>query len=223
MTGYSKWPKAKKINWDEIDGSRRSSAPLPKWLYFGEISKAEKGLTGPNAKEPGAPKVSFVVDLKGSHGDLVDVGNRKAFAHLTFSEKAAWKMKQLCEALGCEPPETTGEDDLDEFASTILGETIWFTLRIRKNQNGEPDNEIDSFISEAESDEVAESMEPPGGTSSAKSKRNGTTNGRRDAAKAKEMDTDEDADDESDDDEDEAPPVEARRRGRPPKDRSARR
>ena len=232
MSGYSKWPKAEKIKWDDVSAERISFAPLPRWLYCGKFTKTEAKVSN-----NGNPMVSCQIDLESSYEDLVNVGRKKAFTHLVFTQKAAFKIKQLCEALSCDPPESSDEDDLKEFASAILDETVWFILRVRKNQNGEPDNEIEYFASEDQLEELAASLEPPGEESeeapAAKSKSNGAkANGRRAAAApVKEMDTEDDEDEEDEDDEDsdedevavEAAPVEPRRRGRPPKNREARR
>lgn len=230
MPGYKgQWPKAQKMNWDSVEkgGLGGGGAPLPRWIYSGEITVAERRLT-----KDGDPKVYVEVNLSGSHEDLVDVGRRKQFLHLTF-KGGAFRTKQLCEALGAEPPASTSEEDLDEFAAAILGETIYFVLRQRKDQNGEPSNEIDYILAESEIDEIAEKLEPPGeaGGSRSKSKSNGA---RANGAKARrsrdeeveEVDTEDESDDEvEEDEEDEEEVVEAapRRRGRPPKDRSARR
>lgn len=229
MSGYKAWPAAQKINWDNVDASR-NPPPLPKWLYFGEITKAEATLS----KSSGAPMVSCTIELGGSYDDAVDVGKRKMFAHLVFSERGAFRPKQLCEALGAEPPSSTSEEDLNEFAGQILGETVWMGLKIRKDDASQ--NDIDFFCSEEEAAEIAEKLEAPVETtgkkapksaSKSRSANGASANGARGRAAPAEMDTEDEEEDDADEDEDDDEEVEAkpaaRRPGRPPKDRSARR
>jgi hypothetical protein len=210
---------------------------LPRWLYAGEITEAKATLS----KTSKQPMVSCTIQLTGAYDDAIDVGRRRIWAHLVFSERGAFRPKQLCEALEIEPPETTSEEDLTEFAEVLLGQTVWMGFKLRKDDPSQ--NEIDYFLPESELEETAARMEPPGevkakanGKSAGRKSReaNSSTNGRTERAAArgavKEMDVeDEDEDDASEDDEETeevaeaAPAVEPRRRGRPPKDRSARR
>lgn len=245
---YTSWPKPEKLNWDNVDASR-TPPPLPRWLYCGEIVKAERGLTGENSKNPGQPKVTVQLSIAESYEDAVDVGSgrRRLTETLTFVESAMFRPKQLCEAMGLEPPASTSEDDLDEWIEQLVGENVWFIMsRREETYQGEKSirNRVEAFVTEAELEEIAGSMQPPDGEVVAKPSKakgrgrsaNGAsrasgreaparTGGRRGREAVEEMDTDDEADDEADETEEAEAPAEAapRRRGRPPKGASARR
>ena len=111
--------------------------PIPPGEYVARITGAEEGETGPNAKDPGAPKITW--ELTVSEGEHI---GRKLFRVTTFSQKAKWVLMELLIATGKFDETALQGSGWDADTSALIGSEVKVQVSIDSSFDGNPRNQV---------------------------------------------------------------------------------
>lgn len=232
--GYTGWKEDREIDWDKIN--KDAPAPLEPGIYKLEIAQAEA-----QASSKGDPMVRILLEaVETVEGD--EVNRRKVWDNLTFSDTAAFKAKQLFEALEIDPPGRTGFKVMKEWCKDLLGLEIYAVL-VTTTYEGKKNSKVQRYIMEEDLEEELAKLEEGDGDDedekpargrkkkakkkATKKKAPARARGRRKAVEEEEeedeeseeetedLTDDEGADEAEEDEEEEEKPPARRPRGRP--------
>ena len=143
MAESKAWAENEAINWDDIDAE--APKPLDPGTYCARVVEAEAS----NGQNGNKLKLVFRVThaAGGTEGDL----DRKLYDNLTLSKKAAFKIKQFCEATGCTPPSNASLEALEQFAQQLLEDNPLVTVSTGlRTYNGKTNPQILQYLKEGE-------------------------------------------------------------------------
>jgi hypothetical protein len=137
-------------NWDEV--STEAPKPLDPALYHGEIVSAEAAQTG-----TGKPAVKLEVSAKGLfQGDDLP-SERKLFDTVVITREAAFKVKQLAQATGVEPPKSNAFEAVSELADSLVGQPVVFKTKIesyKKDGENRTTHRIERYLTTDQAERV---------------------------------------------------------------------
>lgn len=138
MAGYGNkhdGMKVVEITWDTVD--KGGPKPPDTGFYVVEVGKAEAKPT----KETRLPMVALQLKATQRIAPSGDAEEAKGtiYDNLVFSQEAAWKAKQFCEAAGIRPPNMkkiagkNGEELFTDWANDCINATMFVEVRTAKD------------------------------------------------------------------------------------------
>lgn len=108
-----------RIDFTGVEG-QKTLEPLPNGKYLVEVTDFKEGEASSNAKNPGAPTISWEftvvetlagdVETTNRSGETIKVEGRKVWENMTIVEASFWRLKALLQAAGFA---ADGEIDFD--------------------------------------------------------------------------------------------------------------
>lgn len=143
---YKGWTDRENLDWNKID----ATAPprLDRDIYYGKIVSAEAKRT-----KTDKPSVAIRIEATTRYENEKLDKLRPLFDNLVFTQDGAFKAKQICEALGIDPPEDSGYKLVKAFADEILGKKLWMLVGSRMYE-GKKNNNIERYLQDDDVDEV---------------------------------------------------------------------
>lgn len=147
---YKGWSKREAIPWDDIPDDQPEA--LEAGIYGCTVVETEAKPTKDN--EPSVQVILSVEEKYGADEEL----KRRVYDNFTFTRKAAFKPKQFAKATGINLPETSGFDDVSDFAKDIEGAEVWVELQ-QSEYRGRVNNKVRTYIHDDDVEEKAAAFE----------------------------------------------------------------
>jgi hypothetical protein len=160
MAGNKGWTTETAL--DLSDVSDQPPGPVDVGVYCCTITKAEA-----EATSKGDPAIKMDLHIERAYsGDPAAVDGRVRnlrFETISFKKDALFRLKQLCLALGVEPPRSTGYQVLCDWAADLVGKEVWVKTRLKARydaaaKKADPDKKdaaVDRYMTEATAADVA--------------------------------------------------------------------
>lgn len=107
-----------KIDFSGVQG-QKTFEPIPPGKYIVEVADYREGVASENAKNAGAPTLSWQLNVESTangdteleyRGNTINVENRVLWENMTLVENSLWRLKAFLEACGFD---VSGEIDFD--------------------------------------------------------------------------------------------------------------
>ena len=131
-----------KIDFTGVEG-QKGFTPVPAGKYLIEVTDYRQGTASENAKNAGAPTISWEFTIQSTvggeevitdrTGEEVKVADRKVWENMTIVENSFWRLKAFLEACGFD---VSGEIDFDP--DEVVGSTLIAKVGVqpaRKNKD----------------------------------------------------------------------------------------
>jgi hypothetical protein len=145
-----------KIDFTDVEG-QQTFEPIPSGKYLVEVTDYREGTASENAKNPGAPTISWELTVQstlngdetvvGSDGKDLKVEGRKVWENMTIVPASFWRLKALLAACGFD---VSGEIDFEpeEVLNSVLVAQVGIQKSRKNRETGEeyePRNQVKSF------------------------------------------------------------------------------
>jgi hypothetical protein len=117
---------ALKINFTDVEGQRKFS-PLPGGKYLMEVTDFTEGEASEQAKNPGAPTISWELTVADDAQNPEDAVGRKVWENQTIVQSSLWRLKAFLQACGF-----AADEEVDFEPDEVLGSTFVAELGIQK-------------------------------------------------------------------------------------------
>src|SRR4028119_478438 len=120
-----------RLDFTNVEG-QKTFEPLPSGRYTVEVTDYKQGEASENAKNPGAPTISWELTCTDANADESS-HNRKVWENMTIVENSLWRLKALLSAAGFD---VDGEIDFDP--DEVVGSTLDAQLGISTGRRTRP-------------------------------------------------------------------------------------
>lgn len=138
-----------KIDFTDVAG-QKTFEPLPNGKYIMEVTDYREGVAGDNAKNAGAPTVTWTCTIQSTiagdteienrkTGEIVKVEGRNIWENMTIVEASFWRLKAFLDACGFD---VSGEIDFDP--DEVLNSRFVAKVGIQPKRKGKDGEEYEA-------------------------------------------------------------------------------